>query len=212
MTSTVRNPGRTAWFRNRAFLETLVDLLKEVENPSVLFHACSTGEEPYSFAILWTQADGRPITIHATDINPEAVAAARKAEHPLLGLAERHMVKFLPPMSCTKAIPRTYDAVVCMNALCYLPEELQEQAIYRMASSAWRYLCVTAGSPRAVRAGIEEANLRCLWRNWFRIYYGWGERLSWRYRKVWKLPFLPLLMPHWRYAGTSIFVRNGVGD
>jgi hypothetical protein len=200
--------GTTAWFRNEAFLRTLVEQLLPIERPSILFHACSTGEEPYSFAILWYEAGGGPITIHATDIDPTFLEQAQQAKHPRLGHVERNMVDFLPATSCTAVISRTYDAVACMNALCYLPEEEQELALYRMASSAWRYLCITGGSPRAVRAGIQEANLRPLWRNWVPIYYGWRERLSWGHRKVWKLPYIPLLLPHWCYAGTSIFARD----
>jgi len=199
--------GTTAWFRNEAFLRTLAGLLRPVKSPSVLFHACSTGEEPYSFAVIWQEMGGGPITIDATDIEPTFIAKARQMEHPRLTRDARNTVRFLPPISCSESVAQTYDAVVCMNALCYLPEDEQRLAIDRMASCASRYLCITAASPRAVKCGIKAAEMRPVWLNWIVIYYGWRERLSWRHRKTWKLPYIPLMLPHWRYAGTSIFER-----
>ena len=199
--------GTTAWFRNEAFLRTLTGLLRQVESPCVLFHACSTGEEPYSFATIWQEMGGGPIAIDATDIEPTFIEKARQIEHPRLTQDARNTVSFLPPASCSESFARTYDAVICMNALCYLPEDEQRLAIDRMASCASRYLCITAGSPWVVKRGIEAADMRPVWLNWMAIYYGWRERLSWRHRKTWKLPYLPLMLPHWRYAGTSIFER-----
>jgi len=170
--------GTTAWFRNEAFLRTLAGLLRQVKSPSVLFHACSTGEEPYSFAIIWQEMGGGPITIDATDIEPTFIEKARQLGHPRLTPDARNTVSFLPPASCSESIARTYDAVICMNALCYLAEDEQRLAIDRMASCASRYLCITAGSPRVVKRGIEAADLRPVWLNWIAIYYGWRERLK----------------------------------
>jgi chemotaxis methyl-accepting protein methylase len=42
--------GATAFFRNRTLLETIARLLHD-QRYRVLFHACSVGAEPYSFAI-----------------------------------------------------------------------------------------------------------------------------------------------------------------
>ena len=68
---------------------------------------------------------------------------------------------------------------------------------------------VTAADPESRERGIREANMRPVWKNWLAIYYGWRERLSHRPRgKAWKLPYIPFLLAHWRYAGTSIFARE----
>ena len=76
--------GVTDFFRNKAFLETLADLLRDLDRPRVLFHACSVGAEPYSFAIVWSERIGTPIEIEATDIEPEFLKLALSLEHPLL--------------------------------------------------------------------------------------------------------------------------------
>jgi len=197
--------GTTARHRNPAFLSTLVQELVKIPSPRVLVHGCSIGYEPLSLAEVWLEHGSGGITIEATDIEPSFLEQAPKA--PASAAAHR-LVRWLPPASCvTYTTAQVYDAVVCMNVLCYLSEEDQHQAIWKMASIADRYLCLTAGTPHVVKEGILEAGLMPLWRNWLPIYYGWHERLSWGYRKVWKLPRIPFLLPHWRYAGTSIFVR-----
>jgi len=202
--------GVTDFFRNMAFLETLADLLRDLERPRVLFHACSVGAEPYSFAIVWRERVGTPIEIEATDIEPEFLKLALKLEHPLLTDKIRGMVTFLPACSVTSfSSVKTYDAVICMNALCYLTPDEQVRAVWMMSSQAVRYLCVSAADPRSLKLGIREANMHPVWKNWLAIYYGWRERLSLRPRgKAWKLPYIPFLLAHWRYAGTSIFARE----
>src|SRR5262245_53470135 len=93
--------GVTAFFRNKAFLTTFTDLLRELDHPRVLFHACSVGAEPYSFAILWHHRVGAPIQIDATDIEPEFLTIAQTLQHPLLTDEIRHLVTFLPASSVT---------------------------------------------------------------------------------------------------------------
>jgi chemotaxis methyl-accepting protein methylase len=203
--------GTTAFFRNVPFLETLARLLKSVDAPNVLFHGCSTGAEPYSFAMVWRKVDGRPIQIHATDVEPSFLEEARKLAHPQLDATARSMVQFLPPATVVTFSPaRPYHVVACMNVLCYLTEQEQRDAIRRMAAYAERYLCVTAADPRVLREEMEAAQFAPVRDNWMAIYYGWRERLSWGYRKTWKLPYVPMLMPNWRWSGTSIFRRCGV--
>src|SRR5438132_9896345 len=74
--------GATAFFRNRPFLSAfLAELVARCgRRPRVLFHACSVGSEPYSFA-LWCRhhasgAASLTPTITATDVNPTFLAAA----------------------------------------------------------------------------------------------------------------------------------------
>jgi len=202
--------GVTDFFRNQAFLETLADLLRDLDRPRVLFHACSVGAEPYSFAIVWSDRIGTSIEIEATDIEPEFLKLALGFEHPLLTEQIRAMVTFLPACSVTTfSSGKTYDAVICMNALCYLTPDEQVRAVGQMSSQASRYLCVSAADPKSLERAIREANMRPVWKNWLAIYYGWRERLSLRPRgKAWKLPYIPFLLAHWRYAGTSIFARE----
>jgi len=85
--------------------------------------------------------------IDATDIEPEFLAIAQTLQHPLLTDDIRGMVTFLPAclvVNFTSA--GTYDAVICMNALCYLSEEEQLRAIWKMSSQTERFICVTRRS------------------------------------------------------------------
>jgi chemotaxis methyl-accepting protein methylase len=201
--------GTTDFFRNPAFLNTLVELLKPIRNPRVIFHACSNGAEPYSFAVTWLEAGGGPITIEATDIEPTFLDEAEALSHPRLTDEARALVTFLPASSVTTfTTHKVYDAVICMNALCYLSKDEQRRAFWKMASVCERYLCVTAADPLETRHGIREARFQPVFKNWVAIYYGWKERLSLRHRKVWKLPYVPLMLPWVYYTGTSIFERR----
>lgn len=200
--------GTTDFFRNRAFLSTLVDLLLPIENPRVIFHACSCGAEPLSFAVLWRERHGGRITIHATDIEPLFLSMAKTITHESVTESDRELVTFLTPSNMvTFRADEPYDAVICMNALCYLSEDEQRLAIRALCKSTKQYLCITAASPSLLRQELQRTGFRPLWKSWVRIYYGWRERLSLRHRKCWKLPVIPMLMPAWRYSGTSIFAR-----
>jgi chemotaxis methyl-accepting protein methylase len=202
--------GTTAFFRNPPFLKTLVGLLRDVDRPRVLFHGCSNGAEPYSFAVVWTESGAGPIEIHATDVEPAFLKQAHSLSHPRLSASARAMVSFLAPSSVVSFQPsKPYDAVVCMNVLCYLSEAEQGAALSAMATYCDSLLCITAANPDVVRQELDRAGFAPVWENWLRIYYGWSDRLSWRHRKVWKLPYVPMLRRNWRYGGTSIFKRVG---
>lgn len=205
--------GSTAFFRNSAYLKTLVSLLEPIPAPRVLFHACSFGAEPLSFASLWRRRVGTPITIHATDIEPSFLALAPSMEDPRITAADRALVTFLEPHSVVTFAPdEPYDAVACMNALCYLSDNDQRAALRAMCSYAETYLCVTAARPAVLRDELEHAGFRPLDTAWLQIYYGWRERLRARHSDQWMLPYLPWLLPEWRYAGTSIFRRTAARD
>jgi len=82
--------GATAFFRNRALLDTLTKLLKASPDRSerrmrILFHSASIGAEAFSFAI-WCRMHGLDsqfaLEISATDINSEFLDFARTALYP----------------------------------------------------------------------------------------------------------------------------------
>ncbi len=205
---TPQSIGTTDFFRNTAFLSTLADLLLPLENPRVIFHACSCGAEPLSFAAIWRERHGGPITIHATDIEPQFLSMAKNITHERVTESDRELVTFLTPRDMvTFRTDEPYDAVICMNALCYLSEDKQRLAIQGFCKCTRHYLCITAASPSLLRQELRRNGFRPQWKSWVRIYYGWRERLSLRHRKPWKLPIIPMLVPAWRYSGTSIFAR-----
>jgi chemotaxis methyl-accepting protein methylase len=74
--------GTTKFFRNEPFLKALVRILEKIPHPRVLYHGCSNGAEAYSLAIAWCETgDGKPIDIHATDIEPSFLDQGRLLTH-----------------------------------------------------------------------------------------------------------------------------------
>lgn len=86
--------GETYFWRNRPQFEALEQVIlpellgrtPEASRLNVWSAACSTGEEPYSLAILFHKvlraSGGRPLSILGTDLNPLALEAARQALYP----------------------------------------------------------------------------------------------------------------------------------
>lgn len=192
--------GATAFFRNRVFLETVIGLLRAVgDAPGVLFHACSIGAEPYSFAAA-AQAAGLDVAIDATDIEPDFIKAAQTAVYPAritermtdgekrwfdpagqgqvaLSVLVREAVRFLPARSLADPLEDTYDAVFAMNVLTYLTPSAQTSAIATMAKSAKTYLCLTAFHPDTIKADIEAAGFEPVMENQAEIHNAWGDRV-----------------------------------
>ena len=198
--------GATAFFRNRPFLRALATELGQrcLGRPRVLFHACSVGAEPYSFAI-WclneAAGTGRPVpAIVATDIAPAFLATARAAQYPrtvLAGMTEeerrwfepaaddlvrvstavRELVKFVPPQSFMNPPGGDdYDAVLAMNALTYVTPAEQTQAIRAMAGSARHLLGLTAFHPDTIRTDIESIGFAPVLAGQREIHGAWGDR------------------------------------
>ncbi len=81
--------GETFFFRHPAQLRLIIDTLlpramkaRKGEGPLRLWSAgCSTGEEPFSLAILYADSElgrsGFPLEILATDLNPQSIEKAR---------------------------------------------------------------------------------------------------------------------------------------
>jgi CheR methyltransferase, SAM binding domain len=202
--------GTTAFFRNRAFSASLIELLSEAAGADaglrILFHSCSVGAEPYSFAMeaRLRGLDQRfaSIAIDATDIEPSFIETAKAGVYGIEVLrsvppdARRYLVpgptedsvriaprlaeavRFLPAASFSTFKPEDpYDVVLALNSLTYVSSEEQKKAICRMASYTRRYLCITAFDPDIIRPAIDAAGFLPVRRHWRAIYYGWGNRL-----------------------------------
>lgn len=72
-------PLATRFFRNRPLIKTVFDLVQRahLNNSSFFFHACSTGEEPYSYAMYKMENTGLSIKFQASDYNHSALDIAR---------------------------------------------------------------------------------------------------------------------------------------
>lgn len=157
--------GVTAFFRDpqvwKDLSEQVIPQLFDT-NPDLPIRAwilgCSTGEEAYSLAILLREAQEasrqthRAVQIYATDLNPEAISAARKGWYiaqALAPLTQSQKDRFFTPHNggfvvhpdirsmvmfakhdVTTAPPFTQlDLLVCRNVLIYFNATLQRRLI-----------------------------------------------------------------------------------
>jgi chemotaxis methyl-accepting protein methylase len=151
VTKFFRNPETYALLRERVVPE-----LAAVAGPVAVWSAgCATGEEPYTLAILFTEAGGRArVRIDATDLDPGALAFLRRAEYPAPAVEEvppallqRHFGKG-PPYQLAPAVaklvhPRRHDLtkeaapeppyqlIVCRNVVIYFDRPTQEKLFMR---------------------------------------------------------------------------------
>ena len=126
--------------------------------------AAATGEEPYSLAMAVIQATGLeapPVTILATDINPEVLEIARRGEYSEAAVsslepglqsrffigpeasgrfriseAVRRVVEFVQLNLSSEAwpVPGPFDVVFCRNVLMYLEGTHRYWILERLAS------------------------------------------------------------------------------
>jgi chemotaxis methyl-accepting protein methylase len=128
---------------------------------------CASGEEPYSLALLFAEhaAAGEGVEaalarlrIDATDLDPEAVEVARRAEYPAAALAEvppallARWFSAEPPHRVASALARRvrvavhdltrepppappYHLIVCRNAVIYFDRATQERIFAAFAEA-----------------------------------------------------------------------------
>jgi chemotaxis protein methyltransferase CheR len=106
--------GKTSFFRDerqfhalRALLPGLRERVHRTASPLRVWSAgCATGEEPYSIAMSCAEAGFEPgeVELLATDVNPEAVAAAAR------GLYEARRVREVPVPFLARHFDREGDA------------------------------------------------------------------------------------------------------
>jgi chemotaxis protein methyltransferase CheR len=145
----------TRFFREREQLENLVDLiLGETRFPEMASIGCSTGEEPYSLAILLVSRGARG-RIVGFDISAGVLKRARAGLYPLESLRDvpeeyrrfvkvgekfleipqdiRSMVLFrranLIETSDFEEFRGSFDAVLCRNVLIYFDRSSKEKAL-----------------------------------------------------------------------------------
>ena len=156
--------GVSSFFRDPIVFDTLrttvLGALRERTGPlRVLSLGCSTGDEPYSVAILLAEADLLPRSrLLGVDCRADAVASARGAVFPaeaLAGVDAERRARFLEPTAsgwrvaeplrratswqvadATRAIPiGPWDLVLCRNLLIYLQPPAAEAMLRRIAGA-----------------------------------------------------------------------------
>lgn len=197
--------GTTAFFRNRAFLETfgaeIAALGAAGRRVEILVHACSIGAEVWSLAMhladVWPDLD---FHIDATDISAGFVQFAQNGLYPrqivdhlapaeqacfdLLpdGLASvkaaiRGRVDFLAPASFVEFEPgRRYDVVSLLNALVYVPAAGQAAAVARIARYNDGLLALTGGHHATVADDLARNGYQPIMTGFEAIHSGWTDR------------------------------------
>ncbi|GEK35174.1 CheR family methyltransferase [Kurthia sibirica] len=134
-------------------------LLQSTSRLKVWSAACSTGEEPYSLAMVLSKHIAlAQVTIQATDLDDNALAKAKAAVYPERSLAEvpadvkskyfeeegsffkvqpaiKKAVNFSKHNLLKDTYDRNFDLIVCRNVMIYFTEEAKEQ-IYTNFSKA----------------------------------------------------------------------------
>ena len=162
--------GETYFLRHPTQLEMLVgqvlpSFLRQSSTVRVLCAGCSTGEEPYSVALMSrerSRADASRLRILGIDVNPRAIAHARRAcyspwslravplamreqwfQRTSAGFAlqpqVRDQVLFeernLLEDSAAFWAPGSFHAILFRNVVLYFPQEVMRKVIARMAQS-----------------------------------------------------------------------------
>jgi chemotaxis protein methyltransferase CheR len=181
--------GETSFLRGRGQLSALVDVIRSSllsdqrrKFLRVWSAACSTGEEPYSLAIVLRNAfPTLRFVVNATDMNPASLEAARLARYGASSFREvppeelvphvlpdrgqwlvspeiHSVVRFSRLNLVTDAFPAQgleiygFDVVVCRNVLIYL-EPRRIGAVMRKVAKASASHSVLALTPHEIQAG-----------------------------------------------------------
>jgi chemotaxis protein methyltransferase CheR len=160
--------GETRFFRHRAHVQAVTDLVV----PALLrarsggairawSAGCATGEEPYTLAILLARGLPAPayrVSVLATDISRDALAAARVGVYPetaleqvpddvraAFGPAGHGLVQVVPRIAelvsfeqqnlADLEYPRQIDLIWCRNVLIYFSPAARRQVVLRLIDS-----------------------------------------------------------------------------
>lgn len=156
--------GETYFLRHIEQLRAFADLAgreRAIRGPlRVVSVGCSSGEEPYSLAIMLRESHpALPFVIHAIDLSAAAIARARDGRYSRWSLravpagfeqrwfqADGKDVVILPEIralvrfeaasaldAATLAVDASWDVIFCRNMIMYLTEERAETLIARFA-------------------------------------------------------------------------------
>ncbi|WP_027417490.1 CheR family methyltransferase [Aneurinibacillus terranovensis] len=150
-----RNPSR--W----KVLETKIipRLLKEKGKIKCWSAACSTGEEPYSLAMLFSRfMPLSQVDITATDLDEGAIAKAKRGlyaerslqdappdlvnkyfrkEPPMFAISDeiKRVIKFKKHNMLADPFDKNYDLIVCRNVMIYFTEEAKNELYHKFSDS-----------------------------------------------------------------------------
>lgn len=150
-----RNPNRWEVLEK----QFMPQLLKQSKRPKIWSAACSTGEEPYTLAmILAEQLSGTDAQVLATDIDDGALEKARKAVYPDRSIRDvpqnylkkyfrqeqmtfcitdqlKGMIKFQKQNLLVDNFEEGFDLIVCRNVMIYFTEEAKHLLYHKFAKA-----------------------------------------------------------------------------
>lgn len=149
-----RNPNRWEVLEK----QFIPQILKTARKPKIWSAACSTGEEPYTLAMILAEQAGADQQVLATDIDEGAIEKARKAVYPdrsirdvpaaylkkyfrqdqlTFAIAEdlKRMVKFQKQNLLVDAFDEGFDLIVCRNVMIYFTEEAKHLLYHKFAKA-----------------------------------------------------------------------------
>ncbi|QXE00277.1 protein-glutamate O-methyltransferase CheR [Terribacillus sp. DMT04] len=137
----------------------LPELLKRKKPLKIWSAACSTGEEPYTLAILLDRyAKGTSYTIHATDLDQRVLETAQNGKYTDRALKEmpaaiksayftqngpiyqikdelKQHIQFKQHNLLADAYETNYDLIICRNVLIYFTEEAKANIYHKFSNS-----------------------------------------------------------------------------
>ena len=197
--------GTTAFFRNRALLDVVLGKIAQLPQTriSVLVHACSIGAEVWSLLIaarLDPRTRDKQIQVVACDIAPEFIEYAQQGVYPravLTGMLReeqacfephdtdsvriraevRAQASFLPAQSLTDfRSEESFDVVLVLNALLYLPAQSQSQVLDNVARCNRALLVTTGFHFDRIRGDMERNGYRPVPERARAVHDGWTDR------------------------------------
>jgi chemotaxis protein methyltransferase CheR len=158
--------GETYFFRHteqcQAYADLIVAIAAQRGHVRVLSAGCSSGEEPYTLAMLAHErfADPHLVSVHAFDFNPAALARAAKARYSRWALratsAEQERRWFVPHGRDVELVPdiknavafdeanlltdgrwtrEPWDVIFCRNVTMYFSDARADQAVRRLVKA-----------------------------------------------------------------------------
>lgn len=146
-----RNPQQWDILRD----EIIPDMLKRNPRPKIWSAACSTGEEPYTIAMVMSQfMPLKDLKIFAADIDLEAMNKAKMGVYSKKSIAnvpEGYKTKFFSPLGESYKVndelkrciefkqmnllkdtyPSGFDLIVCRNVMIYFTEEAKDEMYHK---------------------------------------------------------------------------------
>lgn len=181
--------GESSLFRHRQQIAALVDVVAPAlrtrgkKAVRVWSAGCAAGEEPYTLAIVLSRAlPGCQISVIATDVSADALAAAEQASYPRAVLADvpedwrdafvddgdrlrvrpeiARLVRFERANLVDAVPPRACDVVWCRNVLIYFSADARRRVIERLVHATVPGGFVFVGYSESLREVAELEGLR----------------------------------------------------